>query len=79
MKVPETKHEHRPHFSLRLKLTFWIVAISSVIQTTLVLVGVLYHRYSLAQYFDEDLLQRARGMAEEVRRADCRVGDEDLL
>ena len=70
--------EGRHRFSLRLKLTFWIVVVASVVQLTLMGIAALHLRHTLAEFFDDRLRSRAMVMAEAVRLADCHVSDEEL-
>jgi len=72
------KPERQPRLSLRLKLTLWIVVISTIVQVTLTVIAILYLRVTLAEFFNLRLHGRAVIMVEAVRQADCRVTDEDL-
>lgn len=60
----EQRPRHR--FSLRLRLTLWVVAIFAIIRLSLGLVILLYQRASVNSFFDTRLLSSAQSVADEI-------------
>lgn len=82
--MPDEKPSHESksglwqRVSLRWKLTFWVIAVFTFIQGTLIVVLLLFLRGAAFNAFDHELNERARETLQELRQLGSSWTDEQL-